>query len=228
MTDAQKELIVRLEQLATFKGLLPYYTKPTTGIPATDLAEAVQAALTAAGTALQPSDISQLESDVQALQALIESDQDGAINKFNEIVTFLANITDSSTLEGIVSGINTSIGQKYTKPSTGIPATDLAQGVQDSLALANSALQSHQDISGKAEKSEMSVSDGTGNDADKVTITLKTGTSATVLKSHQDISGKVDKVTGKGLSTNDYSDADKAKVDALAYATDSDIQSLFT
>lgn len=30
----------------------------------------------------------------------------------------------------------------YQKPSTGIPATDLAEGVQDSLALANSALQS--------------------------------------------------------------------------------------
>ena len=29
-------------------------------------------------------------------------------------------------------------------------------------------------------------------------------------------SGKVDKVTGKGLSTNDYTDAAKAKVDALA------------
>lgn len=34
------------------------------------------------------------------------------------------------------------------------------------------------------------------------------------LTEHQDISGKVDKVAGKGLSTNDYSDADKAKVDA--------------
>lgn len=34
------------------------------------------------------------------------------------------------------------------------------------------------------------------------------------LTAHQDISGKVDKVTGKGLSTNDYTNADKAKVDA--------------
>jgi hypothetical protein len=34
------------------------------------------------------------------------------------------------------------------------------------------------------------------------------------LTEHQDISGKVDKVSGKGLSTNDYSDADKAKLDA--------------
>lgn len=47
----------------------------------------------------------------------------------------------------------------------------------------------HQDISGKANKSEMSVSE----DGDSTTITLKTGTSATVLKEHQDISGKADK-----------------------------------
>ena len=36
------------------------------------------------------------------------------------------------------------------------------------------------------------------------------------LTSHQDISGKVDKVPGKGLSSNDYTDAAKAKVDALS------------
>ena len=32
--------------------------------------------------------------------------------------------------------------------------------------------------------------------------------------------GKVDKVTGKGLSSNDYTDADKAKVDALEHVTE--------
>ena len=39
---------------------------------------------------------------------------------------------------------------KYDKPSGGIPKTDLAQGVQDSLDLADSALQSS-DIAGKAD-----------------------------------------------------------------------------
>ncbi len=34
------------------------------------------------------------------------------------------------------------------------------------------------------------------------------------LTEHQDVSGKVDKVEGKGLSTNDYTDEDKAKVAA--------------
>lgn len=49
------------------------------------------------------------------------------------------------------------------------------------------------DISGKADKSEMSIVDGSGASADKTTITLKSGTSATVLKEHQDISGKAEK-----------------------------------
>lgn len=44
---------------------------------------------------------------------------------------------------------------KYTKPSTGIPKTDLASGVQTSLGKADTALQSHQDISGKADKSNI-------------------------------------------------------------------------
>lgn len=35
---------------------------------------------------------------------------------------------------------------KYTKPSTGIPKTDLASGVQTSLGLADSALQAHQSV----------------------------------------------------------------------------------
>lgn len=47
-------------------------------------------------------------------------------------------------------------------------------------------------ITGKADKSEMSVTPGTGEDADKTTIQLKSGTAATVLTQHQDISGKAD------------------------------------
>lgn len=48
----------------------------------------------------------------------------------------------------------------------------------------------------KADKSEMTVTAGTGANADKTTIQLKEGTSATVLTAHQDLSGKVDKVSG--------------------------------
>ena len=54
-------------------------------------------------------------------------------------------------------------------------------------------LTSHQDITGKADKSEMTITNGTGT----ATIQLKTGTSATVLTQHQDISGKLDAATAE-------------------------------
>ena len=46
------------------------------------------------------------------------------------------------------------ISGKYTKPDTGIPKNDLASDVQTSLNKADTALQEHQDISGKADKSD--------------------------------------------------------------------------
>lgn len=55
------------------------------------------------------------------------------------------------------------------------------------------------DISGKADKSEMIITQGTGANADKTTIQLKQGTSATVLNAHQDISGKEDKTVVQNL-----------------------------
>ena len=57
----------------------------------------------------------------------------------------IADIETIRTQAGQVSG-------KYTKPSGGIPKTDLASGVQTSLEKADSALQEHQDISGKVDK----------------------------------------------------------------------------
>ena len=39
---------------------------------------------------------------------------------------------------------------------------------------------------------------------------------ANAITEHQDISGKVDKVEGKGLSTNDYTDAEKTKLSGIA------------
>lgn len=43
----------------------------------------------------------------------------------------------------------------YQKPETGIPPTDLTAGIQSSLNKAETALQSHQDISGKANASDV-------------------------------------------------------------------------
>ena len=53
------------------------------------------------------------------------------------------------------------IGDKYEKPVGGIPKTDLASDVQTSLGKADTALQQHQDISGKLDVSKVKSSAST-------------------------------------------------------------------
>lgn len=93
-----------------------------------------------------------VQSLQNALDTLTNGDTTSAIESFNEIISFLENVEDSSTLSGIIAGIQTSIASKYTKPSTNIPKSDLSSDVQASLNKADTALQEHQDISGKADK----------------------------------------------------------------------------
>ena len=68
------------------------------------------------------------------------------------LATNLSSHTGNTTVH-ITSNERTSWNGKYAKPSSGIPKTDLASAVQTSLGKADTALQVHQDISGKEDKS---------------------------------------------------------------------------
>ena len=93
---------------------------------------------------------------------------------------------DKSTLEADVAAKGfTKNTGTYSKPAGGIPKADLAAAVQTSLGKADTALQS-------------------------VPSTYRTAAAQDEIDSV-----KVDKVDGKGLSTNDYTAAAKAKVDAI-------------
>ena len=83
--------------------------------------------------------IEMMTEEVLLLNTSIGDDADGVIDKFNEIVDFLAGITDTQTLAGIIAGISDAIAAKYTKPSGGIPSTDMSEAVQSSLAKAEAA-----------------------------------------------------------------------------------------
>ena len=72
----------------------------------------------------------------------------------------------------------------------------------------------------KAEKSEMSITDGRGSDADKTTIQLKSGLSRQVLTSHQNISGKADKDTDAVANNFAKFDANGNPVDSGKNASD--------
>ena len=70
------------------------------------------------------------------------SDVETALSGKQATLTFDDAPTASSNNPVKSGGIKTAIDAKYTKPSGGIPATDLASGVQTSLGLADTALQS--------------------------------------------------------------------------------------
>lgn len=55
--------------------------------------------------------VSPVDTRLTAVEKLIQADSDGAINKFNEIVRFLAGIRDTATLDGIIEGISAQISE---------------------------------------------------------------------------------------------------------------------
>lgn len=106
--------------------------------------------------------------------------------------------------------VKDTLDTKYVKPSGGIPKTDLASGVQTSLGLADSALQSHQSI--KTINSASIV--GTGN------VNLQTPLTAGT--------DYVVPVAGKGLSTEDFTSAEKSKLAGIASGAEVNVQADWT
>ena len=68
----------------------------------------------------------------------------------SELSTTSENPVQNKVITQALNGKGT-----YSKPTGGIPKTDLASEVQTSLGKAETALQEHQDISGKADKTEV-------------------------------------------------------------------------
>lgn len=66
---------------------------------------------------------------------------------------------------------------------------------------------------------------GKADTADIPTKTSDLTNDSGFLTQHQDISGKVDKVTGKGLSTNDYTTTEKDKLAGIAAGAEVNVQS---
>ena len=113
------------------------------------------------------------------------------------ISSALSSKVDSSDLADVAtSGSYTDLTNKPTIPSK---TSDLTND--------SNFLTSHQDISGKQDKSNIVTSWS-------VTTSDTKYPSEKLVKT--DLDGKVDKVNGKGLSTNDYDNTAKNKVDSLA------------
>lgn len=111
------------------------YTKPESGIPKSDLAEDVKTSLGKADTALQSAPVTAVNGKTG--DVTLGAGDVGALPSSTE---FVSSVNGQS---GAVTGLATTseVNAKYTKPSDGIPKSDLADGVQTSLGKADTALQ---------------------------------------------------------------------------------------
>ncbi|HET8687403.1 MAG TPA: hypothetical protein VFM18_12185 [Methanosarcina sp.] len=100
------------------------YTKPGTGIPLTDLAAAVQTSLGLANTALQSAPVTSVAGKVGAV----------ALSKADVGLALADNTADVD--KPVSTAQAAAINAKYTKPGTGIPATDLDTATQTSISTA--------------------------------------------------------------------------------------------
>lgn len=112
------------------------YIKPVMGIPKVDLSQDVQTSLDHADSALQSvPDASASQKGIVTLGA-----SGGAARYGQKGDVGLGNVDNTSDMNKPVSTAQAAaINAKYTKPSTGIPKTDLSQSVQNSIDKAENA-----------------------------------------------------------------------------------------
>ena len=114
----------------------------------------------------------------------------------------------------------------------GTDGTDGQDGYSPTASVSKSGSTATITITDKNGTTTAQVSDGSGSGT--ITSVKMNGSTiatsgeadlGTVITQHQDISGKVDKVTGKGLSTNDFTDTLKDKLDGIASGAEVNVQS---
>ena len=131
------------------------YTKPSGGIPKSDLAVSVQTSLDKADTALQSAPVTSVNGKTGDVTLGA-----GDVGALPSSTKFVSSVNGQS---GAVTGLATTaqVNDKYTKPESGIPKSDLAAGVQTSLDKADSALQSAPvtSVNGKTGAIQLAASD---------------------------------------------------------------------
>ncbi|MBE6340899.1 MAG: hypothetical protein E7069_09215 [Bacteroidales bacterium] len=131
-----------------------------------------------------PTKVSAFENDANYITE--HQDISGKANK-SEMTITAGDDADKATIQ-LKEGTSATVLTAHQSLEGYATINDIPTKVSE---LENDAeyLTAHQDISGKADKVDMTITPGTGANADKATIQLKKGTSATVLTAHQSLEG---------------------------------------
>ena len=159
--------ITNKKSISTGAGTVPDWSDWKTELlsAAADVQSAVESydAMTASAEGLPagstPTAVIDRSGENPVLRLGIPAGQSGGVTVDSELSNTSTNPVQNKVIAGALSSQSETIVElagtvsgKYSKPQTGIPSTDMSQAVQTSLGKADTALQAHQDISGKQNK----------------------------------------------------------------------------
>lgn len=179
------------------------YQKPQTGIPSTDMSSAVQTSLGKADTALQTETDPTVPAWAKAQNKPTYTAQEvGALPDSTSIPSALSDLTDDATHRTVTDTEKTAWNNKVNNnsPSVIAPLTVTESGGDYWTTITAFDVVVSQKF------------DGTSTP-----ISLKNLATT--------VGNKVDKVSGKGLSTNDYTTAEKNKLAGIAAGAEVNVQS---
>lgn len=139
--------------------------------------------------------------------------------------TIDARLAAVATMQTAISNLESAVAAKYSKPSSGIPETDLAANVQSALALARTAIQSLSDYYTKAQVDDITAAIAASVDSTSgvVVTTLPSAGAGTLGKIYYvgpDANGFYDRyVTSYDGSTYSWLALGNTEVDMTQYAT---------
>lgn len=143
-----------------------------------------------------------------------------------------ARLTAVATMQAAMRNLEAAVAAKYSKPSSGIPETDMDAGVQSALALARTAIQSLSDYYTKAQVDNIAaaISAAVDSNAGVVVATLPTAAAGTVGKIYYvgpDANGYYDRyVTSYDGSTYAWLSLGSTEVDMEQYVTHDEINKI--
>lgn len=199
-----------LDNYATLEQVNKKYTKPSAGIPKTDLDSSVQSSLSKADTALQ---------EHQSLDNYATLEQVNA--KYTKPSTGIPKFDLENSVQSSLNKADTAL-QEHQDISGKADKTEIPTKVSQ-LENDENYLKTETDPTvpewAKQENKPIYTAEEVGalpNTTQYVSSVNGQSGAITGVATQTEVDKKVDKVSGKGLSTNDYTNTDKSKLDGLA------------
>lgn len=176
----------------------------------TDAQDAVNTLSGKVGTVPENKTVVEMISDAQAAATYDDAGVKASIQSNKSAIDTLngASNVDGSVDKKVADAINDF--------ATKVSADGTINTFRELIDYAASHTSEYSELSGEVQKNTTAISTLNGTGAGSVAKTVKDAVDAAKATLQGNIDGKVDKVTGKGLSTNDYTNDEKTKLEGIA------------